>query len=395
MATDPPESLFYAYAFALRDPLPIPDDGWGARACVQECPRRPHELSECHGYFVRFFQATAENLEYQQVMAALADLSFGPANKTGAEPGGQRAGPLGPKKQHTFAVIASHPDRLASDDGEDRVFHFVYKVAQGLRIQGQSPYLPLTAERIWPFCFQGYLDSSGHIINPSIRLMPSFIALPTPTVVTNPQTIEEYVALASAEDPVVAFNDLSLGATNAARHDGDYVGAVLKSAAAAEVLLKHLAAMLIWEVTVRHGGGQKTDWASQSTLFPLNRKPSDLIGSVLSQALSGGWDSNSRTRPIGAWRFDIAQVRNRVIHRGHRPSAEEAHTAVEALDALRQFVGQRLAARAKQFPRTFYLVNGRPACPASVLKVLDDPAEGGIRNAYLQWIATNDTAPPD
>ncbi|HUD05490.1 MAG TPA: hypothetical protein VMR18_01015 [Candidatus Saccharimonadales bacterium] len=149
--------------------------------------------------------------------------------------------------------------------------------------------------------------------------------------------------------PVETYRDFELGAQNAAWVDGDYTDAVLKAAVAAEVLLKHTAWMLTWEVSEE----EKANTSSTAATFdPFKAKPGRLIGNVLARRLGGDWSSRDEAKPIGAWRSHIARRRNAVIHTGYRPNEAEVQQTVEALHRLEQHVLDRLAVRAAVYPQT-------------------------------------------
>jgi hypothetical protein len=179
-----------------------------------------------------------------------------------------------------------------------------------------------------------------------------------------------------------------LGAQRAGEIDGDYVECVLKSAAAAEVLIKHCAWMLGWEVAHRP--------RQSSSMRPLmtprsDVKPATLIGKVLAPLLKGDWSSKSSDRPVGAWRTAIAQPRNAVIHLGQRPSHEEARHCLASLDLLEQHVLDRLAASAQLYPLTCLFLLGtsgleRRAAYGKVRATARATDIAAQRTAYLSWL---------
>jgi hypothetical protein len=161
-----------------------------------------------------------------------------------------------------------------------------------------------------------------------------------------------------SRDPVLTYREFSLSARAAASTRGDYAEAILKAAVAAEILLKNSAAVLIWKV-LTYGKSPAPDWAKGDKEV-LGRRPAFIIGSILSPALGGNWDSSKLSSPVGAWRHNIARLRNSVIHRGHQPSDSEAAEAVDALRGLERHVCDRIAARAQQYPRAAVMSVGLP-----------------------------------
>lgn len=88
-------------------------------------------------------------------------------------------------------------------------------------------------------------------------------------------------------------------------------------------------------------------------------RPSQLVGQVLSTRLGGDWTSRERDKLVGAWRHDVARLRNRVIHFGHRPSEGDAVASVDGLATLEKHVLDRLAARSNVYPRASLLLAGK------------------------------------
>jgi hypothetical protein len=53
-------------------------------------------------------------------------------------------------------------------------------------------------------------------------------------------------------------------------------------------------------------------------------------------------DPRTATDPLGSWWREGYQLRNQVVHLGHRPTPEEAHAALLATDTLLGDVGARI-----------------------------------------------------
>jgi hypothetical protein len=85
-----------------------------------------------------------------------------------------------------------------------------------------------------------------------------------------------------------------------------------------------------------------------------------LLVSVLPSLLGGRWDINAVETPVGKYWHRLYLMRNRVVHRGHRPSWPEAEAAYEAYVELREFINERLWDRHKAFPRTLLAKVGIP-----------------------------------
>ena len=153
--------------------------------------------------------------------------------------------------------------------------------------------------------------------------------------------------------------------------------------------------MLIWEATRQQNS--VPEWAPLQD--PLASKPSVLIAQVLSKALRGGWNSQQVDQPVGAWRHHIARVRNLVIHRGHRPTAQEAEDALTSLTALLTHLLDRLAANAAIYPKTAVMLAGeygleKRGAWGKVRAALANGSLDDWRSSYRQWVDATDVTDP-
>lgn len=62
--------------------------------------------------------------------------------------------------------------------------------------------------------------------------------------------------------------------------------------------------------------------------------------------------------PLQSWSTQVARARNRIVHRGYRPRPSEAADALNSVTELVNWVGDLLAAKAAQFPRTAIMLHG-------------------------------------
>ncbi|KPI02418.1 hypothetical protein OV450_4668 [Actinobacteria bacterium OV450] len=95
--------------------------------------------------------------------------------------------------------------------------------------------------------------------------------------------------------------------------------------------------------------------------------------------LGGEWDPR-RPGTLHDWTHAVAAVRNRVVHRGYRPTYRETETALAAADALLGFIKSRLAQRVARYPRTALLTLGEPGLRrlggwSRASAYLDDPQQ--------------------
>lgn len=84
-----------------------------------------------------------------------------------------------------------------------------------------------------------------------------------------------------------------------------------------------------------------------------------LVATILPKLLGGSWDVTKTGTPAGEYWQKLYLLRNRVVHVGYEPSANEAEAARTAYDHLRAFLRERLWARRHIYPRAaFALIGG-------------------------------------
>lgn len=216
--------------------------------------------------------------------------------------------------------------------------------------------VPLTRQQLLPWYFVVDEDRAGNRTASQIVLMDdAYLGSPFAEPGLDYHATR-FLTAAWSQNPVENYHDLKLGARRAQLAEGNYVDAVLRSAAACEVLIKHVAWMTTWEVREVLGNDPMAGSLAISTI--LAAKPADLIGKVLTARLNGNWSSRLATAPVGAWRYEVARLRSQVIHRGYRPSEAEAASAVTAMQVLETHVMDRLAVKAASFPRSALLLVG-------------------------------------
>jgi hypothetical protein len=163
------------------------------------------------------------------------------------------------------------------------------------------------------------------------------------------------VQLMSAEDPASLYQDRMLGAERALAIDGDYTAAVLMSAVAIEALLDAILGMLLWEAS---GSAPHADGPTKEAATTMSKDLRPRLRNAYHPLLRGTWDLNI-PGPLADWNSHVAQLRNRVVHRGYTPRPSEAERALETCSNLYEHLCTLLAKRAKQFPRTALMIVGR------------------------------------
>lgn len=132
--------------------------------------------------------------------------------------------------------------------------------------------------------------------------------------------------------------------------DGDASGAVISAAISSEVLLNTILLSMAWEEGL--AASEAAGWFKENLPKRLR--------TYYSSRLGGSWDTYNVTTPLGKWYGELHRSRNRVVHTGHSPSMDEATAAVEARDAVEEFIVSRLVDRRNRYPRTVLMVAGIP-----------------------------------
>lgn len=369
---------------------------------MEDCPGPPcSDLLTCKGLHVDFIQREADDSGYRNSILALSSI----VDELTARP--RTDGPAipdSPPGLASFLVISAPVEAGEDETAMHQSFAAPFELAQrsvdALRLVTASPIATLTLERVWPtyLVLEQGADGVPSVVDLATVEHGQFFRTRTPATRELLERANHFVVASFNRDPVENFRYLQLAAENAGLVEGDHGGAVLKAAAAAEVLLKHTSATLIWEVT--HFADSLPAWANLAQ--PLGAKPSRLIASVLAPALKGNWASQNAGQPIEAWRNSIAKVRSQVIHRGHRPTSVEVDDALAALRALVSHINDRLAASAKTFPRSALMIAGqygleRRGAWGKVRATLQDGSLTDWRRDYRAWVEASEagTAPDD
>lgn len=163
-----------------------------------------------------------------------------------------------------------------------------------------------------------------------------------------------------------AFVDVRREAQLALRSGNRLTTAVLVGAAA-EALFRELHAMLLWE---------EGRLPSECVESLRERTITNVVKTEFHNRLGGSW-SLDLAGPVRDWRRSIANLRDRALHLGERPSSDSLDQAFAALAAVERFVADRLRASAAAYPVTAGLF-GHPeaeeAVPQAYAVPLDPPA---------------------
>lgn len=102
--------------------------------------------------------------------------------------------------------------------------------------------------------------------------------------------------------------------------------------------------MLLWEESLSE---DNTEEAIDVLTGDLARR----VRSHYHPRLGGQWVLRG-AGPLSRWYEVTAGLRNRVVHRGYRPSSNEAESSLQALHDLEKFIADLLAERSQRYPRT-------------------------------------------
>lgn len=144
----------------------------------------------------------------------------------------------------------------------------------------------------------------------------------------------------------VVFDHIKRG--DSAKFYGDDVGALLAYATACELAIVNLTLALAWEDGVRAEDAART-YRDMSVTTMLTS---------LCHPLGGTWsvDKPGFSRD---WRVHVAEVRNRIIHAGFRPTPIDVARARHALEALMTTIPKRLVGKWRRYPNTLALLVSR------------------------------------
>lgn len=130
--------------------------------------------------------------------------------------------------------------------------------------------------------------------------------------------------------------------------DGDYAGSIVKCAQACEILFDGILGLMLWEEI---GGAPRADGPIEAAAEILARPLVSKVRREYHPRLGGMWDPTGEG-PVGGWSRSVAATRNRIVHRGYQPLADEAADALNATHTLDDYITGLLAAHARKFPRT-------------------------------------------
>lgn len=136
-------------------------------------------------------------------------------------------------------------------------------------------------------------------------------------------------------------------AARRALNAGDFAAAIVDIAIATEILFDALLGWALWE------SGESVASAAATLRRPLKER----LKSEMHPRFGGTWTLSS-TPELAGWESAVARPRNRVVHRGYRPTEAEAQVALRAATDLNAFVVDRILTNAARYPQLALAVLG-------------------------------------
>lgn len=210
-------------------------------------------------------------------------------------------------------------------------------------------------------------------------LMDRALPLPVVSSETVDRVGQAFGALTWGRPGAIVLDDIRRG--DSAMNSGDEVGALLAYATACEVAIVNLTLALRWE-----DGEDAKDVARELRTVWV----SSMVG-ALCHPLGASWSLDS-SGPAQKWFVDVAQVRNRIMHAGHRPTVEQLHLARSAVEQLMTHIAKRLVVKWKHRPKTLALLVSRESVDLyaskkshrSIVETIETLAEPS-EEAFAAW----------
>lgn len=252
-------------------------------------------------------------------------------------------------KEDDLVSAGGKPDPLTRCIDVLLSFHRAYRLATHKQIRA------LTYERLHPMVLwtrRELAQGSKHDPMGVILLENRNLSVPDTEELTREQfhALNQYFVRSSVRDPFTSFAERRLEAQIELWAAGEIAKSIVETAIAAEVLFDAVLGMMMWEESMRG------DLGEDDAAKVFNRDVTPRLKTQYSSRLGGNW--SFVRAPMKDWFEQIAGVRNRVVHSGYHPTKREGADAIETLRLLEHFVGDRLAANWKKYPRTSWAFLG-------------------------------------
>ncbi|MEV6984805.1 hypothetical protein AB0M95_26585 [Sphaerisporangium sp. NPDC051017] len=284
------------------------------------------------------------------------------------------------------------PDEEALSDAFDKVIECIQRVQRAYNVITKEPVKIATRELLpfmvpmahrlvnqadesWPDGLSAYMVNMGSIFG-----MRRYEDL------DEEQLSALHIAIDREVSAFMAYADLRRQSGVALERLGDYRGAVLAAATAAEVLLDDLLMHLMWEEGMRPEDACGTFANERAGI--TRRVKVEYAGRI------GGLWSLKDPGAISDWANKIASLRNRVIHGGHVPTLGEAREAEKCLNRLEEFIVNLLCSPplVAKYPRTATALAGKRIekqglSTRRIRDLLENPEEPNWVETFARWRA--------
>jgi hypothetical protein len=351
-----PPGLSRKFLFALRDTLPIPEEGFGVNI-------------DDDGHLSLFEVFVSSGLDED-----VRDTLIRVGQHLVEAPGAPDDLPTTGRGVALAQVMVPLPDPYDAVEHLLEALALLEQASRAMLRATDSSARPVTSRRLYPWVVVLDRDSDGAFAPAFGTHLPVFHK---PTAPPDAREVAIHLTLDLEGDIMTRYEDLWLSARRYADVDGDFTQAVLAAATASEFLIKQTAWAIEWEAA------ERGDEPAVSLKELFEQKPGGLIGSVFTRRLGGNWSTQTCRTPAGSWRHHVAQVRNSIMHRGARATEWEALLAIQAEERLCGHLTERVMARRAEWPRT-----------ANVLALTGGPKTDTPRHeelaAFRAWVAQSD-----
>lgn len=262
----------------------------------------------------------------------------------------------------------------------------IHNVIRSLCIVTESHRPAMIPRNMWPWEFT--LKSKNWNISDSplakyevisINQDPNFPYHPdSPATEQQIGQAAHFMVELSLSDPVALLRDVHVTAKSDIEVRADCAGGLLNCAIAAELLIKHVSWLLIWEDDGKAFGQVGKTVPDDPKWMSTDIKPGQYVGGVRAPKLKGSWDSFNNTSPVGGWRRNVAQRRSKLMYLGEYPTKSEAEIALNSLVKLQQHISILVTKNRRKYPLTYSLFSG--------MQHPEIPPRSVIIQTYQRWL---------
>lgn len=148
--------------------------------------------------------------------------------------------------------------------------------------------------------------------------------------------------------PFATYSELRNESWVQLHHEGNLRLAGLATGVCGEVFLDTVLLHLLWEV------GATPEEAAR--VFERNRHKARVLAQY-HEKLGGCW-TDKGDGPIASYLQRVVNLRNRIAHGGHEPSAGDVESAQDAMMSLESFVAERVLENVARYPLTAFSLFG-------------------------------------